>query len=242
LTPERNTSRKRGLALTLAAVAGFADVVGYLTLHHLFTAHMTGNASKLGVALGHGDLASAVPLAVAPLLFVVGIAIGTVLLDDCSRRLVLLLEAALVAAYMAYGSTVIHHGTVRGHSLSGFYVLAVLATVALGMQSAALTEIDDATVRTTYVSGILTHLGQSAVRRLRGAAKKTPQQRLWFLAALWAFYIVGATAGSYALAHLDLWCLAFPLAALLGAAAVSPRARANGRSGRRSRRAVRRPG
>jgi uncharacterized membrane protein YoaK (UPF0700 family) len=208
LTPERNTSRKRGLALTLAAVAGFADVVGYLTLHHLFTAHMTGNASKLGVALGHGDLASAVPL---------------------------------VAAYMAYGSTVIHHGTVRGHSLSGFYVLAVLATVALGMQSAALTEIDDATVRTTYVSGILTHLGQSAVRRLRGAAK-TPQQRLWFLAALWAFYIVGATAGSYALAHLDLWCLAFPLAALLGAAAVSPRARANGRSGRRSRSAARRPG
>ena len=228
MTSDRNTSRRRWLALGLAAVAGFADVVSYLTLHHLFTAHMTGNASKLGVALGHGDLAAAVPLAVAPLLFVAGIALGTVLLDEGSRRLVLLCEAALVAAYMVYGSTVVRHGTVPDHSISGFYVLATLATLALGMQSAALTEIDDATVRTTYVSGILTHVGQSAVRRLRGSAQKT-QQRLWFLGGLWAFYVAGATAGSYTLAHLDLWCLAFPLAGLLAAAAVTPRRWGNGR-------------
>jgi len=83
-------------------------------------------------------------------------------------------------------------------------------------------------VRTTYVSGILTHVGQSAVRRLRGSAQKT-QQRLWFLGGLWAFYVAGATAGSYALAHLDLWCLAFPLAGLLAAAAVTPRRWGNGR-------------
>ena len=208
---------RRLLALGLAAVAGFVDVVGYLTLHHLFTAHMTGNASKLGVALGHGDLSAAVPLAVAPLLFVAGISIGTVLLDEGSRRLVLLLEAALVGAYMAYGSTVVRHGSVPGHSISGFYVLATLATLALGMQSAALTQIGDETVRTTYISGVLTHLAQSAVRRLRGAREKTPE-RLRFLAGLWAFYIVGASSGSYALAHLELWSLAFPIAALVTAA------------------------
>lgn len=217
--PTRNTALKSRLAVVLAAVAGFVDVVGYLTLHHLFTAHMTGNTSKLGVALGHGDLPAALPLAVAPLLFVCGIAAGTALLDAGLRWGALGLQALLVAAYMAYGSTVVRHGTVVGHSISGFYVLATLATVSLGLQTAALTEIEGATVRTSYVSGVLTHLAQAAVRRLTGAAGRPQRARL--LAAIWLAYVAGATLGSFGLHEVSLWCLALPLAALVAAATVS---------------------
>lgn len=210
--PARNTAWKQQLALALAAVAGFVDVVGYLTLHHLFTAHMTGNTSKLGVALGHGDLSAALPLAVVPFLFMAGIASGTVLVDAGRRWAALALQAALVAAYMAYGSTVVRHGTVPDHTASGFYALAALATVALGLQTAALTEVQGATVRTSYISGVLTNIAQAGVRRLAGRGGRDRPLRL--LALLCVVYLAGATLGSYTLAHLRLWSLAIPLGAL----------------------------
>lgn len=218
----RNTGWKRGLAVVLAAVAGFVDVVGYLLLHHLFTAHMTGNTSKLGVALGHGDLSAAVPLAVMPFLFMAGAAAATLLVDIGHRWGALALQAALVAGFMGYGSTVVRHGTVPGHTLTGFYPLAALATVSLGMQSAALTEVRGATVRTSYISGVLTNIAQSTVRRLAG--RKAGHRQLRLLGFLCIAYLAGATLGSYTLGHLDVWCLAIPLGVLLTAAALDRRA------------------
>ena len=198
----------------LAAVAGFVDVVGYVTLHHVFTAHMTGNTSKLGLALGRSHLSAALPLAVVPFLFVAGIAAGTVLADARRRWAALALQAALVGAYMGYGDTVIRHGTVHGYSVRGFYVLAALGTVALGLQSAALTELNGETVRTSYISGVLTNLAQSGVRRLRG---RDDRRRLPRLAATLAVYLGGATLGGFTLPQLSVWCLAIPLAALAAA-------------------------
>lgn len=191
----------------LAAVAGFLDVVGYLTLHHLFTAHMTGNASKLGVALGRGDLGGAAPLALAPFLFVAGVAAGTALADAGARRLALGLQALLVGAYMGDGATVLRHGAAPDHS-AGFWVLATIAVLALGLQTAALTKVGGETIRTTYVSGMLTRLGQALVRGRRDAY-------VALVAAIWIAYVAGATAGSYALGAIGIWCLAFPLAALV---------------------------
>lgn len=206
----------RNLALALAGIAGFVDAVGYLTLHHLFTAHMTGNASKLGVALAHGRLGDALPLALAPLFFVAGIAAGTVVIDLRSHRPLYALQAALVAAYMGYGRTVIHGEVGPGHGAGAFYVLAALATVALGLQTAALTEISGTTVRTTYVSGILTNLAMTGVRRL--TRRETKPYSLSLLLGIWIVYVVCATAGAYGLRELSVWCLALPVAVLLALA------------------------
>jgi uncharacterized membrane protein YoaK (UPF0700 family) len=207
---DRNAALRKRLAVALAASAGFVDVVGYLTLHHVFTAHMTGNTSKLGVALGHGALAKALPLAIAPFLFAAGIAAGTVLVDRGRAWAAIAVQAALVAAYMAYGSTVIHHGAVADRS-GPFYALEVLAILALGLQTAALTEIDGATVRTSYVSGVLTNLTQGLVRR-------EWNRPLTLLGAILVAYLGGATLASYTLGALAAWCLAIPLAVLLAVA------------------------
>jgi uncharacterized membrane protein YoaK (UPF0700 family) len=212
----RNTARQERVALLLAGTAGFVDVVGYLTLHHLFTAHMTGNTSKLGVALGRGHLGAALPLAVVPFLFAGGIAAGTLLVDGGRRWAALGLQAILIAIYMGYGSTIVHGGTARDRTLTGFYVLAALATVALGLQTAALTEIRGVTVRTSYISGVLTNLAQGGARRFSG--RERDRQPLALLLSLCLAYLVGATAGSYTLDEFALWCLAIPLAAVLATA------------------------
>lgn len=194
------------LALALAAVAGFVDVVGYLTLNHLFSAHMTGNASKLGVALGHGTLGDALPMAVALVLFAVGIAVGTVLVDAGRPAAALALQAVLIAAFMA----------VVGSGRQPYYALEACSTAALGLQTAALTHIGGTTIRTSYVSGVLTNLTQGLVRRARGEEVERP---LGLLAAILFAYGVGATVGSLTLHDLRIWCLAIPIGLLLAVTA-----------------------
>jgi len=55
---------------------------------------MTGNASKLGVALAHDRLGEALPLVLAPALYVLGIAAGTAVIELRSRRPVFAAQAA----------------------------------------------------------------------------------------------------------------------------------------------------
>ena len=203
------------LALLLAAVAGFLDAVGYLTLHEIFTAHLTGNASKLGIDLARGHLGAAAPLLAVPGLFVLGVSAGTVLADRRQPRLALAAQAALVTVYMLYGSTVVHHGTVANRSV-GFWILVPVATVSLGLQTAALTEVAGETTRTTYISGMLTRFAQLLVR---GGAVR----RIALLGGLWVGYVAGATAGAALLDAISIWCLAVPLAALGYAFAIAHR-------------------
>lgn len=206
-----NTTTQKRLVLVLAGVAGFVDVVGYLTLHHLFTAHLTGNASKLGVALGRGKLSDAGPLAAVPFLFAFGVGVGTVLADAGLAWVALAAQFSLVATFMGFGSTVIHHGIGPAETSASFYGLAALATVALGLQTAALTQVDGATVRTSYVSGMITRLAQGIVRRDRSGAP------LGLLAAIPVAYVAAATLGAFMLGRTGVWCLGVPLAVLAAA-------------------------
>ena len=59
-------------ALLLALAAGTVDAVSFIVLHHTFTANMTGNTTKLGIAAGKNDGAAALPLVVAVAAFVGG--------------------------------------------------------------------------------------------------------------------------------------------------------------------------
>jgi uncharacterized membrane protein YoaK (UPF0700 family) len=218
----RNVLREKQSAVALACVAGFLDVVGYLTLAHLFTAHMTGNTSKLGVALGHDKLGAALPLALALPLFAAGVAAGTLLVDARRPSTPLLVEAALVAAFMVVGGAAGGHGTTVD-SPYPFYVLETCATLALGLQTAALTDVEGTTIRTSYVSGVLTNLTQSAVRRLRRGDERKP---LALLTTILIAYLVGATVAAASLRAVSFWCLALPLALLVAVAAARRRQRA----------------
>jgi uncharacterized membrane protein YoaK (UPF0700 family) len=217
----RNTRWTPALALLLAVIAGFTDVVGYLTLHQVFTAHMTGNTSKLGIALGTANGWAALPLAAAVALFAVGVGAGTLACDLGRRWQALLGQAILLAAFTAVAASAVRHGSVPDHTLEGFYVLLALATVALGIQTAALTHIDATTVRTSYISGILTQLAQSGARRLAGRRSENARPMLW--TALCLCYLGGATLAGRGMESAGTWCLAGPVGLLVWAAAVDRR-------------------
>lgn len=224
-----STARQRTVALGLTAVAGFVDAVGFITLAGLFTAHMSGNAAQFGVAIGHGEVGEAVPLIVAIMLFVLAVAAGALLQELAARAglrstlaLMLVVEAAMVAALMVYGSAVVgSRETAR--SFAGFYVTAALAIGAMGVQAASFSHVGGQRVRTSYISGMLTNLGRALVAAMLGSEDAPSHGRLAMLAGIVVTYLAGASAGGYVDSLADLWCLALPVAALLGLAWIGRR-------------------
>ena len=240
-----NTIRPPAILLVapaLASVAGFVDAVGFITLRGLFVAHMSGNSVTFAVDVGAGAFSSAAPAGVAVVLFVAGVAAGTVTAELAARRrvrsvaaVVLALQAALIAAFMLYGRTVVTERTVADHSLGGFYVLAALAIVSMGMQTSALRQLGGRTISTTYVTGVLTSLTQEATNyvfwlRDRGhrderasflsrvlglGSRSDSRNRVLLLGAVWLAYGTGAVLGSFTDARIELWALAIPLGVLV---------------------------
>jgi uncharacterized membrane protein YoaK (UPF0700 family) len=164
----------------------------------------------------------AVPLMVAIALFAIAVAAGALLQELAARAgmrstlaLMLVVEAALVATLMVYGSAVVgSRETAR--SFAGFYVTAALAIGAMGLQAASFSQVGSQRVRTAYVSGMLTNLGRALVAAMLGTDDAPARGRLAMLAGIVVTYLAGASAGGYVDSVADLWRLALPVAALLG--------------------------
>lgn len=231
------------LAVTLAGVAGFIDAVGYLTLD-LFTAHMSGNSTRLGVYLGGGIVLRAAPAMFAVAVFVIAITVGTMLMEAGTRvrlrspsAVVIGVEAALLLVFAVYGGVVATHGHVARGRTATYYGLAALAVVAMGLQTSTLQQISGRTVRTTYVSGMLTQLSDE----LAGLMLRRPMQRdepsylraevgvqpgrasgrrIVLVAGIWCVYAAGGILGGYLQHRWQLRCVAIPIAVLLAVAAI----------------------
>jgi len=98
------------VAYVLAAIGGFVDAVGFLTLFGLFTAHLSGNTARLGVALGRGELAIALTYAVPVVGFFAAVVLGALWTESCrdtGRRALgplLVIEAGLVTLLLVLGT------------------------------------------------------------------------------------------------------------------------------------------
>lgn len=65
---------KPSLPLTLSLNAGYVDTAGFLALHGLFTAHVTGNFVTIGAALVHGSSGIVTKLSALPVFCAVVVA------------------------------------------------------------------------------------------------------------------------------------------------------------------------
>lgn len=234
------TVGRGAIAVSLAAVAGFVDAVGYLVLD-LFPAHMSGNSTRLGVYVGRGMLSRAAPAAFAVVLFVASIAAGTLMMELGSRRrrrsavsLVLLVELALLLFLASFGAAVTVHGVLPRAATVTYYGLAACAVVAMGLQTSTLQRISGRTVRTTYVSGMLTNLAEEIVTYTLGRRGQLDGEdggfvvgelgmkpgrpalrRIALIGGIWLGYAVGAVSGAVLHHRWQLHCLAVPIALLV---------------------------
>jgi len=150
------------LAITLAWVAGYTNIVALLTCGHV-TSHVSGTASDLGrgvATAAWGLVGFSLWLLVS---FFLGAALSGLSTEFGRRRnwesiyvFPMALEALLLAMF-ALGVELHEFGTTeRGLKL---YLMTGTASLAMGLQNATITRISNGVVRTTHVTGVLTDLG-----------------------------------------------------------------------------------
>ncbi|HZU82979.1 MAG TPA: YoaK family protein [Polyangiaceae bacterium] len=227
--------------LTLAAVAGGVDAIGWLTLGHLFTAHMSGNGVGVTTHGALGQWADVGRHAWAIGSFLVGLAAGATAATIAYRRSsrasfagALALEAALLVALMTAGGSMGAGGAPR-ESSGSHLALVTLAAVAMGIQSATLRRVGDVRVRTTYITGTLTRLVESAVQlaflrrdRLRGrggdpAEEAAVRRNVALLGSIPLCYAVGGGASAWLERAIGMRALALPIAAVVAAIVIDRR-------------------
>ena len=173
------------LAVSLAALAGFTDSVGFRTLSGFFVSFMTGNSTRLAVNLAELNLTV---LALLPLgiiaLFVCGVMAGAVVRGRTPAR-----KGAAVMSFVA--ACLIAAAAV------------ILLILAMGASNNVFVREGEVSIGVTYMNGTLVKLGQRLASGLAGGGAKP-----WFpYLALWLGLIAGAVAGSYTYTLLGLACL-----------------------------------
>lgn len=184
---------RRKLAIALAGLAGFVDAVGFLSANGYFVSFMSGNSTRLGVALSSPSQAALIPATLIGM-FVCGVTLGALIaLKAEGRRKPVILGT--VAILLMIGATARSFG----------FETIMLATLVLAMGAINNTfqRGGEVTVGLTYMTGALVRLGQSLALWLAGKAESGWIQ--WGL--LWTGLIIGAVLGAFLQSRLPLGCL-----------------------------------
>jgi uncharacterized membrane protein YoaK (UPF0700 family) len=182
------------LAFAFAAIAGYADAIGYLRFK-AFAGMMTGNTVLMGLAFFHrADLPAAAYAGVLAVFFVTS-GIGFAALRFRYSPLVLLLaEAAALVAAEATGSV----------------AAIILLVIAMGLQNPLATRLGLA-LSTTFITGAILRFADGLVGRLTPQRGDHAPFAIYGIA--WLGYAVGASLGAAGFAFLH-WPLLVPAATL----------------------------
>lgn len=190
------------LACGLSAIAGYVDGIGFIHLGGLFVSFMSGNSTRLGVSAAEGDWANALHALLLIGLFVLGAAIGSLMVQGSSRyrqSVLLLLEAVLLAAAaLCYPL--------------GWPEFAIAGLVlAMGLENAVFQVGGGAGLGLTYVTGALVKVGQTLAQALDGGPRWAWLPNL----LLWLALVFGAVAGAVAYNRINLDAIWIAAAAAL---------------------------
>ena len=157
LDPYRIQSPRR--ALVLGATAGYVDIVGFVMFFGLFAAYMSGNTALAGRDLGSGEFETALTRLI-PMLAFVGFALLAFTVTHMrlrrgrtTLRLLLAIEAVMLAVAMLIGTHWYDDGTLRPESLE-YYVVALIAVGAMAFQAVAVRRVAGTGVRTTFITAM----------------------------------------------------------------------------------------
>jgi uncharacterized membrane protein YoaK (UPF0700 family) len=202
-----DTRRNISLACALSALAGYVDAVGFLHLRGLYVSFMSGNSTRMGVALAQGQWVSAFESLALIALFVIGAGAGSlIVLGHGVHRQpwVLLAEAALLAA---------------GALAYAFDLPAVaiaMIVLAMGLENAVFQIKGGAGLGLTYVTGALVKVGQLAAAALRGGARWAWLPNL----LLWAALVAGCICGALVYDRISLSAIWFAAGGALALSAI----------------------
>lgn len=217
----------------LAFIAGFIDTAGFVTLFGLFTAHVTGNIVIAAADMVHrGGAGAGTALSMIPV-FVVAVALSTLLLDVVRARwpqralgIMIGIETLLLGCFFVAALCF----DPRGSSPDGLPVVVVgsIGVLAMGLQNALAREVPVISyIPTTMITGNLTQMTIAAMRWLRAgrhdahAPRGDAVEQLKLLAPTFLAFVFGAAVAAAGVATVGYWSFAVPVVVAGGATALS---------------------
>lgn len=194
------------LVAGLSVLAGMTDAIGFLATGD-FVSFMSGNTTRLAVAMSEGEVVSVVRLSMAIISFVIGNALGVILARHTRRRAapVLLIVAILLAASSAW--------PFEWHAPA-----LVMSILSMGMLNAVVEQVNGLPIGLTYVTGALSRFGRGLGRWMLG--ERRPGWRVQLVP--WSGMLLGAAFGAFLEHRLGLSAMAASamLASILGVASL----------------------
>jgi uncharacterized membrane protein YoaK (UPF0700 family) len=204
----------------LSVIAGSCDVIGFLGLGGLFTAHVTGNLVILAAHMVSGGEAQVAPMLSVPV-FMAVLALTRVVAAACERagfaplRPLLALQFILLAGFLALG---VAAGAVVDPNAVHAILAGMLGVAAMAVQNAlvpiALKGVPSTAVMTSNITRFTVDLAELALGRGAEEVAHARQRAKQTGAAILGF-IVGCGVGAAAQAAMGLWSLVIPVALAL---------------------------
>jgi uncharacterized membrane protein YoaK (UPF0700 family) len=208
------------LPFVLSVIAGSTDIIGFLGLNGLFTAHITGNIVVLAAHIVAGDrtifsYVLSVPVFMVVLLLTRLLAAVFERAGISTLQPLLLLQLLLLVGFLALGVT-------AGPWKDANAVLAVVAgmfgVAAMAVQNAlvqiSLKNSPTTAVMTTNVTHFMLDLGEALVGRDQAEIAKARHRAMHTLPVILGF-VIGGALGAACEAAAGLWSLILPTALAL---------------------------
>jgi uncharacterized membrane protein YoaK (UPF0700 family) len=224
------------LPTVLSIIAGSVDVIGFLALGGLFTAHVTGNLVILAAHLANGVEAPVAPMLSVPV-FVAALGLTRLLASAVERigfaslRPLLLLQFLLLAGFFALCVSV---GPRIDPDATKAILAGMLGVSAMAVQNAlvqiSLKGAPSTAVMTTNITHFMMDVGDVMLARRPADVVKARDRamRTWPAIVGFAF---GCALGAICQAAIGLWSLALPAVLALLAVAMGVTADLEGGQG-----------
>jgi uncharacterized membrane protein YoaK (UPF0700 family) len=209
----------------LSVIAGMVDLIGFLTLGRIFTAHVTGNLVVAAAAAVHGgpwNLAQALAIPVFMLVVAAAwlIARASGLHGVALTRLLLVIQFLLLLAVLAFSVTTAPSADPRG-LMAGIAVM--IAVCAMAFQYALLRLALPKAVSTAVMTGNLTNTVLSLMELLSPRQPLLPvdRGRLKSSLRLLVGFLAGCLIAAVGVSFMGDWAWSIPT--LLAAFAIAVR-------------------
>ena len=205
----------RLLPAILSTTAGAVDVIGFLTLGGLFTAHITGNLVVFAAHYLTGGFTQIGPLLSVPV-FVIILGVITVMFADKAtrrnRRALLVLQAVLLAGFLGLG---VGLGPFTNPNAAPAVFAGILGVAAMAIQNALIKLALPGSPSTAVMTTNITQLAVDFAMILRGGGDRNElgqaRHRIRVIFPSVAGFVVGSVAGGFFEVHFGLWSLTLPV-------------------------------
>jgi uncharacterized membrane protein YoaK (UPF0700 family) len=211
----------------LCFVAGFIDVVGFVSVLGVFLAHVTGNLTVIGSAFTRHDSTVVLKLSLLPV-FIIALALATIV-NHWARvrrfnpeRILLAIEAVCLVGFMFGGAMVQHQLHPIPPTNMSIVAVAALAVFAMGVHNSVTREARSMPATTAMTANLV-----QFVTDVTDLWVSAPNRRLTRLhaqrgAVVLGSFVVGATVGTVTFLRWQFWSVALPIGLIVLLAITPP--------------------